>query len=176
MAKNVTEEQTRRLLELPRLIREIRASVDRIEHIDLPTRRGLFAEHKEKVDEAEALLSERRKILAEAAINQGVLWDKFLKDKLEADKLTAEFEELLKPYDEEIIRQEEEFRALEEREFQKLNTAMSSQGWSTEDCQRAAKRHVADRVDQLGLDTKKDVLARMRRGEDFPAGTCSFWG
>lgn len=176
MPKNVTAEQTERLLKLPSLMREVRRLLDHTERISLPTKRDMYEERVESIRETEELLSERKKAAAVAADELAVAAAKFEADKKLLEALTAELEELLKPYDEEIARHEEESRMLEEREFGKLNAVMFSQGWSTEECRRAAKHYVEDRVQSLGLETKKDIIARMRRGEDFPGEIPSFWG
>ena len=176
MASGVTPEQVRRLLELPELIRELRKSCERMKAVELPLKHGLYEGGIESVKEAEDLLSERKKVAAAAADDLTAAEAKFGKDKKQIEVLATELEELLKPYDEEIARQEVESRQIEAREFERLKTAMAPLGWTEEECGRAAKRYVEDKVGSLGLETKKEILAKLRRGEDFPGGIPSFWG
>lgn len=176
MTKNVTSEQTERLLKLPEMIRGARNSCRDAEVIRLPTLREMYDERMESVREAEALLSERKRSAAAAADEFSVAEAKFEADKKNLEALTAELEELLRPYDEEIAEHEAKSKEMEEDQFRRLIEAMASSSWTEEECRRAAKRYVEDKVDWLGLQTKKDIIAKMRRGEDFPGGVHSFWG
>ncbi len=77
-------------------------------------------------------------------------------------KLSAELDEILRPFDDIVATLETEIDETEEKTFNRLMETMSVCEWSEEDCRQAAKEHMKNHPKARDLAYKKEVLRAYR--------------